>query len=103
MIKLYLSGIINYYKTQGEWKIHLKMAINFISSNHSDETRIMCSKSDNVEIMMGSETDEVIAELCESLFQWKKNKFIFDSVNSMYCKLHEISQNRGGSYIDSPE
>ena len=33
----------------------------------------------------------------------KKNKFIFDSVNSMYCKLHEISLNRGGSYTDSPE
>ena len=45
------------------------MAINFISSNNSDETRIMCSKSDNLEIMMGSETDEVIAELSESLFQ----------------------------------
>ena len=28
MIRSYLSGIINDYKTQGEWKIYLTMAIN---------------------------------------------------------------------------
>ena len=29
------------HKTQGEWKIHLTMAINFISSKeYSDETRV---------------------------------------------------------------
>ena len=40
------------------------MAINFISSKQdSDETRAMDTKSDNIEIMMGSETDEVIKEL----------------------------------------
>ena len=32
MIRPYLSGIINDCKTQGEWKIHFAMAINFISS-----------------------------------------------------------------------
>ena len=92
MIKPYLSGIINYYKTQGEWKIHLIMAMNFISSEDSDETRIMDSKSDNLEIMMGSETDEIIEELFESLLQryqegleesMKGSEFIFDSVNSL--------------------
>ena len=53
IIRPYLSDIINNYKTQGEWKIHLTMAINFISSKDSDETRIMHTKSDNIEIMMG--------------------------------------------------
>ena len=70
------------------------------------------SKSDNLEIMMGSQTDEIIEELFESLLQryqegleesMKGSEFIFDSVNSFYCKLHTISLNRGGSYIDSPE
>ena len=50
------------------------MAINFISSKDSDEThqnlRTTHTKSDNVEIMMGSETDEIIEEL---LF-WKDIK-----------------------------
>ena len=39
-----------------EWKIQLTMAINFISSKNCDETRAMHTKSNNVEIMMGSQT-----------------------------------------------
>ena len=86
MIKPYLSDIINNHKTRGlvryhsgnkawveetssEWKIQQTMAINFISSKHSDETRTMHTKSNNVEIMMGSETDEIIEDLFESFLQ----------------------------------
>ena len=39
------------------------MRINFISSLDTDEFRIMHSKSNNVEIMMGSETDDIINDL----------------------------------------
>ena len=42
------------------------MAMNFISSTDSDETRTVHTKSNNVEIMMGSETDEIIKDLFES-------------------------------------
>ena len=46
------------------------MAINFVSSKEdSDEARTMHRKSDNIEIMMGSETDEIIEELFESLLK----------------------------------
>ena len=39
----------------------IKMSINFISSkDDSDEVRIMRAKSDNIEITMGNETDEII-------------------------------------------
>ena len=87
MIRPYLGDIINDHKTQGEWKIHsgntitehktqgewkiqLTMAINFISSKEdSDETRTMHTKSNNIEIMMVSETDEIIEELFKSLLQ----------------------------------
>ena len=69
MIRPCLSDIINDHRTQGEWKFHLTLAINFIFSKDSDETRIMHSKSDNIEIMMNSETDEIIEELFESLLQ----------------------------------
>ena len=63
------NTIIN-HKTRGEWKIHLTMAINFIySKKDSVETRTMHTKSNNVEIMVGSETDEIIKELFESLLQ----------------------------------
>ena len=69
MIRPYLSGIINDYKTREERKIHLTMPIKFICSKDSDGTRIMHSKSDNIEIMMSGETDEINEELFESLLQ----------------------------------
>ena len=43
------------------------MAINFISSEGSDEIGTMHTKSNNIEIMVGNETDEIIKELFESL------------------------------------
>ena len=55
------------HTTQGEFKIQLTMVINFISSKaDSDETRTMRTKSDNIAVMMGSETDEVMEELFKS-------------------------------------
>ena len=66
------------------------MAINFFSSKDSEETRTMYSKSDTIEVMMGSETDEIIRELFDSFLQrYQKNleesmrgsEFVFDSVN----------------------
>ena len=44
--------MINYHKTQGEWKIHLTMTINFSSSKDSNETRTMHIKSDNIETII---------------------------------------------------
>ena len=61
--------LINDYKTQGERKIQLTMIINFKSSKDSDEIRTMHTKSNNIETMMGNETDEVVKKLFESLLQ----------------------------------
>ena len=69
MIRPYLSDIINDHKTQGEWKIQLIIAINFISSKDSNETRTMHTKSDNIEIVIGNEMDEIIEEHFKSLLQ----------------------------------
>ena len=70
MIRRCLVDMINDHKIKSESKIQLTMAINFVSSKPcSDKTRIMHSKSDNIEIMIGSETDEVIEELFKSLLQ----------------------------------
>ena len=57
---------INDHKNQGEW---LAIVISFISSNDPDETRIMHSKSDSIEIMIGNKTDQIIEELLETLLQ----------------------------------
>ena len=102
--------MINDHKTQSEWKIQLTMAINFISSKTDfDETRIMRTKSDNIEIMIGSETDEVIEEHFESLLKkyqegleesLRGSEFIFDGVDASYYDLNKISLSRDKSYID---
>ena len=68
-IKKYLDKIrpclsdINDHKNQGEWKIQLTIAINFVSSKDTDEKHTMHSKGDNIEIIIGNETDEIIEEL----------------------------------------
>ena len=49
------------------WKIHLTVANNFISSIVNDEESVMHSKSDNIEIMINDEADEIIKELFYSL------------------------------------
>ena len=84
MIRRYLSDMINDHKTQGEWDLHsdnkvidykthgewkiqLTMSINLMFSKDSEETRTMNTKSHNVEIMMGNETDDIIKELFKSL------------------------------------
>ena len=45
------------------------MVINFISYKDSVEICTMSTKSVNIEIMMGYETDEITEELFESLLQ----------------------------------
>ena len=53
-------------------KFYFTFWFNFIS--HSEETRTMYTKSRNIEIMEGNETDEIIKELFESLLQnYQKN------------------------------
>ena len=88
------------------------MSINFISSKDSDETCTIHTKRDNIEIMIGSETDEIIDELFKSFLQryqegeesMKESKLIFDSVNLLHYHFQKTSLKRtGSSYIDSPE
>ena len=88
------------------------MTINFMSSKDSDETWAMHTKSNNIEIMIGNETDEIIRELFQFLLQknqegleelMRRIEFVFDSIDLLCYKLHKISLNRGGLYIDSPK
>ena len=94
LIEQYLKELINYYKNKGEWKLQLTAEINFISLKPgSDETRNMHTKSDNEEIMNGSDTDEIIKELFKSFLpkyeenlqeKMKGSDFQFDGVHFLY-------------------
>ena len=91
-----MSDIVNDNKNQGEWKIHLTMAINFSSSKNSEETCTMYSKNKNIEVMMGNENDETIEDLFYSFLQryqinleeiMRRSEFVFDCVDLLYYKL----------------
>ena len=109
LIEKYLKELIEEYKQKGEWKVQ----VNFISLKPgSDETRIVYTRSDNIEIMFGDDTDNIIEQLFESLLQkYKENlqnkmkgsEFEFDGVNFLYYDFNKTTINRGGSYIDSPK
>ena len=72
----------------------------------------MHTKSDNLEIMIGSDTDEVIEDLFKSLLQryqeglekqWKVQSSLLMVLMRWYYDLNKLSLDRGGSHIKSPE
>ena len=107
LTKPYLASMINDDKSKGEWKIQLTAEINFTSLKPgSDETRIMHTKSDNTESMIGSDTNDVIKGLFKSFLhryqeglqeKIRGSYFAFEGVNLMYYDFNKISLNRGTS------
>ena len=102
IIRPYLKDLTDDHK--GEWKI--------LSFTDANETRDMYTKSDNITILSGIETDDVINELFNSFcrryqdgLQTKMNgsSFTFERIDLLEYHLHKISLNRGSSYINSPE
>ena len=74
MIRPYLGDLINNHKPidddgtgRTEWKSQLVIQNSCIST--SEETRTIYSKSELVEIFMGSDTEEVIDALFNTLLQ----------------------------------
>ena len=60
----------------------------------------MHAKSSNVEVMIGTETDEVIEELFKYFLQKYRegleesirgSKFVYDSVDALYFNLNKVS------------
>ena len=112
IIRPYLRDMIDDHKAKGEWKIQLAMRIIFVSFIDANETREMRTKSDNITIMSGTETGDVINELF-STFRKRYQKgleakirgssFTFECIDLLDYHLHNISLNRGSSYINSPE
>ena len=111
-IKPHLKDMIDYYKSKGEWKIQLKMRIIFISFIDKNETQVMHTKSDNVEIMNGTDTSDATNKLISSFMKryqegletkMKGSRYIFERIDLLEYHLHKINLNRGSSYIESAE
>ena len=61
--------MIDDYKSKGEWKIQITMRIIFISFIDKNQTQVMHTKSDNAEIMNGTDTSDVINKLINSFMK----------------------------------
>ena len=88
------------------------MKINFISSRNFIEIRDMYSKSNNIEITMGSNTNEIIKNLFNSLLRryheglqvsMRGREFVFDYVESLNYIFHKADLKTSGSYTETPE
>ena len=76
------------------------MTINFISCKDSNEIRTIHTKTNNIEIMMGNESDKIIDELFESLLQryqegleeeMRGSEFALYSIDLLHYNLQEIN------------
>ena len=88
------------------------MHVNFVSSKDTGETRTIYVWSDNEEIRLVNETDDIIKELFKSFLNnyqkeeqimRRESDFIFESVQLLDNHLHKIRLKRGKSYIKSPK
>ena len=103
--------MINDRKTARKvWKIQISVDVNFISSEDTGKTRTVVW-SNNMKIMWGSDTDDIIRELFEIFLRNYQDElkiisgseFNFESVELMDYKLHRIHLKRGGLYLKSLE
>ena len=89
------------------WKIQINMHVNFFPSRDTGEIRTIYTWSNNVNIMQGRDTNDIIKKIFESFLCDYQEKlkiikgidFVFESVDLLDYKLHS----RGGSYIKSPK
>ena len=88
------------------------MHVNFISSNDTGEIHTIFVLSDNEEIRLGTETDDIIKGLINSfLNNYQKEEiilrngsnFVFESVDLLSYHIHKTSLKRENSYIKSSE
>ena len=112
IIRPYLKDMIDNHKATGEWKKQLSTQIIFVSLTEANETRDMHTKSDNITIMSGAETEDAINELFNTFrrryqegleTKMKGISYIFERIDLLEYHLHKISLNRGSSYIESHE
>ena len=93
-------------------KIQLTIKINFISCKDVEKENLMDSKSNNMKVMFYNTANEVADELFKSFYSryqgnletsMRGSDFIFDSVQLMHYKCHEVNFKLGASYIESQD
>ena len=98
---------------RAEWKIQLIIKNNFNSVKYFEDTRTIYLASKPVEIFMGSNTENVIATLFNTILNKiqqatetsneRGSGFTHDSVELLYYHFQRIDIRRGESYIASSD
>ena len=114
MIRPYLSELINenmaIETSFNEWKIQINMHIKFVSSNVTGKICTVFVWSDNEEVGLGNETDDIVKRLINSfLNNYQKEElilrngsnFVFESVVLLSYHIHKTSLKKGNLYIKS--
>ena len=87
------------------------MKIIFTPIEDFNDKRALYVKTKNVDIMIGSDTNEIVEELFELIIQkyqelmeysTRNGGLILEVVELMNYDINKITINRGGSYIVSP-
>ena len=88
------------------------MRVNLVSSNDTGEICTFFALSDNEEIRLGNETDDIVKRLINSFLNnyqkeekllRNRSNFVFEGVDLLSYHIHKTSLKRGNSYIKSPE
>ena len=97
----------------GEWKLQLVMQNNCISTKSFEETRTIYSASKPEEILMGSNTDDAIDRLFDTLLQRfqqaieklndRGSEFTHESFVLLNYYFQKVDIKRAESYIKSPD
>ena len=129
VIRPYLTDLINEHKPtaelnntnnsnnekndRAEWKIQLVMQNNFISDKDFEDTCTIYSASKPVEIFMGSDTENIIDTLFNTILNRiqeametsneRGSGFTHDNVGLLYYHFQRIDITRAESYIVSPD
>ena len=98
---------------RAEWKIQLIIKNNFIFVKDFEDTQTIFSASIQVEIFMGSDTENIIDTLFNTILNRiqeametsneRGSGFTHDSVGLLYYHFQRIDIRRGESYIVSPD
>ena len=122
MIQTYFRDLINNHKStiksnneendRAEWKIQLVMQNTFISYKNSEDTQIIYSTSKPVEISMGSDTENSIDTLFNTILERiqkaietsneRGSRFTHERVALLHYYFQKIDIRRGGSHMVSP-
>ena len=108
----YFGNIIIDFQNSDTRKIQLTIEINFIISKDSEEECVMHSRSNSIKVTSYEYVNEIVDELFVSLcsryqgnveISIRRTDFIFDSLQLVHYKLHNVNFKHGGSYTDSPD